>query len=183
MKRKTFLQRIAIGSGGIVLIPSVGILTGCEYEPVVRITLAESDVPFLNEIAETILPATSDFGGAKAAKVGEYLLTMYRDCMSSEEQQALVNGINELDARSSEQLQSSFIKADPSERQLLLEEVQSEAMKNPDNPHYLPLLKSLVIQGYFTSEIGMTKARNYMFVPGSYEGCIPYQKSDGVWAI
>ena len=184
MKRKTFLQRLAIGSGGIAIIPSMSILTGCEYEPEVRLVLSQSDVPLLNEIAETILPATNEFGGAKAAKVGEFLLTMYRDCMSPQEQQRIVNGINEIDKRASESFESSFTSADPSQKQTLLEEIQSEAKKATDeNPHFFPIMKNLVIRGYFTSEIGMTKARNYMFVPGSYEGCIPYSKSDGVWAI
>lgn len=189
MKRKTFLHRVVIGSGGIALIPSMSLLTGCEYEPQIRIALGEPDIPFLNEIAETILPRTQDFGGAKEANVGQYILTMYRDCMTKEDQAILLSGINVIDARASEELRTSFVDADPTQRLLFLGKIQSEALKIKSSdeqiatPHYFTLLKGLVIRGYFTSEIGMTKARNYQFVPGSYEGCISYQKSDGVWAM
>ena len=54
--------------------------------------------------------------------------------------------------------------------------------KTEDPPHYFKLMKDLTVQGYFTSEIGATKALRYVPVPGKYESCIPYKKGDKAWA-
>ena len=44
------------------------------------------------------------------------------------------------------------------------------------------MMKELTLLGFFTSEIGATKALRYVAVPGKYEGCIPYNKGDKAWA-
>jgi hypothetical protein len=213
MKRKTFLNRIALGSGGAMLLPTIPLLQGCEYEPSVRTTLTSTDIPLLDELAETILPATEEVGGAKAAEVGEYILLMYNDCMETDRQALFLEGINEIDTRSAELFSSSFQDADAGQKLQLLETIQSEAIayneqledtkKLPGSeeltsrkfrnrepketlkpgPHYFDLLKGMVISGYSTSEIGMTEARNYLSVPGKFEACIPYNKTDKVWAL
>ncbi len=44
------------------------------------------------------------------------------------------------------------------------------------------MLRQLTIAGYFSSEIGMTKALRYEAVPGRYNGCITVNKGDKPWA-
>jgi hypothetical protein len=44
------------------------------------------------------------------------------------------------------------------------------------------MMKQLTVWGYFTSEVGATKALRYVAVPTRYEGCIPYKKGDKAWA-
>ena len=39
-------------------------------------------------------------------------------------------------------------------------------------------MKELVIVGYFTSEVGCTKALRYVESPGSYDGDAAYEKGD-----
>ena len=51
-----------------------------------------------------------------------------------------------------------------------------------DDPHYFGMMKQLTVWGYFTSEVGATKALRYVAVPTRYEGCIPYKKGDKAWA-
>lgn len=48
--------------------------------------------------------------------------------------------------------------------------------------HYFKMMKELTLLGYFTSEIGATKALRYVAVPGHYDGCVPYKKGDKAWA-
>jgi hypothetical protein len=48
----------------------------------------------------------------------------------------------------------------------------------PDGPHFFMLMKQLTMLGYFTSEIGMTKAMRYDPVPGKDIGDYPYKKGD-----
>ena len=191
MKRKTFINRLVLGGGSIVLLPSISVMQGCEYRPVMRTALTEADIPFLDELAETILPPTDASAGAKAAKVGQYILLMYNDCMEAGNQAIFLEGINDLDNRSAKVFSGSFLNADSSQKLQLLETAQAEAiahnlkqegMEEPI-PHYFDILKGLTISGYFTSEIGMTEAREYLPVPGKFEACIPYNQGDKPWAM
>ena len=49
-------------------------------------------------------------------------------------------------------------------------------------PHYFRMMKELTLLGYFTSEIGMTKAQRYAETPGKYDPCVPYKPGDKAWA-
>lgn len=190
MKRKTFINRLTLGGGGVVLLPSVGLLQSCEYKPTIRTALTDADIPLLDEIGETIIPTTASSPGAKAANIGSYMLLMYRDCMPAEHQDVFIDGLNELDRRSAQSFSCSFADADASRRLLLLESLQAEATAHsiemegvPDAlPHYFDLLKGLTISGYFSSETGMTQAREYLPLPGKFEACIPYEEGDRPWA-
>jgi hypothetical protein len=52
-----------------------------------------------------------------------------------------------------------------------------------DTPaHYFRMMKELTLLGYFTSEIGCTKAMRYIESPGRFDPCVPYQKGDKAWA-
>jgi hypothetical protein len=88
----------------------------------------------------------------------------------------------------------SFMEANAQERHDLIsaldKEVQAnkEAQKaNPDkkstnDKHYFTMMKELTLTGFFTSEVGATKALRYVAIPGRYEGCVPYAKGDKAWA-
>ena len=49
-------------------------------------------------------------------------------------------------------------------------------------PHYFRMMKELAMLGYFTSEIGYTKAMRYVETPGRYDGCAPYAPGETAWA-
>lgn len=189
MKRRTFLHRLSLLGGGALLIPS-GLLQSCKYVPKIRTELTIADIPLLDEIGETIIPATMESPGAKAAKIGEYMVLMVKDCLDPEEQTIFLNGLNELDERCAQMHESSFLDLDASQKLELMQQMQAKAiefdlkqegMEEP-LPHYFDLFKNLTISGYFTSEIGATQARRYQPLPGRYKACIPYKRGDRPWA-
>ena len=49
-------------------------------------------------------------------------------------------------------------------------------------PHYFRMMKELALLGFFTSEIGYTKAMRYQETPGRFDPCVPYAKGDKAWA-
>jgi hypothetical protein len=49
-------------------------------------------------------------------------------------------------------------------------------------PHYFRMMKELALLGYFTSEIGYTKAMRYVETPGRFDPCAPYAKGEPAWA-
>ena len=52
-----------------------------------------------------------------------------------------------------------------------------------DTPqHYFRMMKELSMLGFFTSEIGYTKAMRYKESPGPFQPCVPYTKGDPAWA-
>lgn len=53
--------------------------------------------------------------------------------------------------------------------------------ENPPS-HYFRMMKELALLGYFTSEIGYTKALRYVEAPGRYDPCVDYHPGDKAWA-
>ena len=49
-------------------------------------------------------------------------------------------------------------------------------------PHYFRMMKELALLGYFTSEVGYTKAMRYVESPGRFDPCAPYTKGEKSWA-
>ncbi len=61
-------------------------------------------------------------------------------------------------------------------------DVASGAATADSPPHYFRMMKELAMLGFFTSEVGYTKALRYVESPGRYEPCAPYKKGDPAWA-
>jgi hypothetical protein len=185
MHRREALQRVGVILGGTVIGAEL-FLSGCKNEE--KKTgeagaFSSDDVALLDEVAETIIP-TTDSPGAKAAQVGTFMTVMVNDCYEEKNQKAFHQGITTLNDASEKKFKTSFMKATAEQKHELLVELdkeQREYQKSKDKdapPHYFRMMKELTLLGYFTSEVGATKALRYVPVPGRYEGCIPYKKGD-----
>lgn len=188
MNRREAVQHISALLGGSVL-GAGAFLSGCNTNPVSskKVVFSPHDIDFLNEVGETILPATNT-PGAKAAKVGEMMNVMVNDCYEERDQVVFQNGIKDLQSRANKEFGKSFIDLTSQQKLALLTKLDNEtneAMKTwqSSSPKpYFRLMKELTLLGYFTSEIGCTQARRYLETPGRYEACIPYKKGDRAWA-
>jgi hypothetical protein len=188
MNRREALERVALLMGGTV-IGGAAFLQGCKSSDnkVAGFAMTADQVAFLDEVAETIMPATTT-PGAKAAKVGAFMQVMVTDCYDQKDQQVFMNGLTEIESASKKALNKGFMEATPEERTTLLNQINKElkayndAKKDGDPNHYFGLMKQLTLLGFFTSEVGATQALRYVAVPGKYEGCIPYAKGDKAWA-
>jgi len=189
MNRRQALTRVSLILGGS--IAGAGFfLEGCKPAGTKAFTLdfTPDDIDYLNEIAETIIPATST-PGAKAAEVGAFMTVMVRDCYTEQDQKIFIEGMAKLNDASNKKFDKAFMSLNPEQRHDLLtgiDEEQKEYYRNKkdDEPaHYFRLMKELTLLGYFTSEIGSTQALRYVESPGRYEGCIPYKAGDRAWAI
>ena len=61
-------------------------------------------------------------------------------------------------------------------------DVASGAAAAEAPPHYFRMMKELAMLGFFTSEIGYTKAMRYVDTPGRFDPCAPYKPGDVAWA-
>jgi len=188
MNRRDALSRVALIMGGTV-IGAEAFLSGCKTATKYgeSLNFTPEDIAYLNEIAETIIPATST-PGAKDAKVGEFMTVIVKDCYEEKDQKAFLEGMKKLDEASNKLNNASFIKSTAEQRHNLLVNLDKEAKdhqknKKQDDPsHYFTMMKQLTLMGFFTSKPGATQALRYVAVPGKYEGCIPYKKGDKAWA-
>lgn len=186
MERRELLKMIAALTGGVII--GGELLTGCKSGPTMGgPTFSEADAAFLDEVAETILPATKT-PGAKDAKVGPFMVVMVNDCYEDKDQVIFHAGIGKLDEASKKANGKSFLDATPEQRTALLTAIDKEATeyqktkKKEDPNHYFTMMKQLTLFGFFTSKEGATQALRYIAVPGKYDGAYPYKKGDRAWA-
>jgi hypothetical protein len=186
MNRREAISSVALLLGGTIL-GADAFLSGCKTKTDVGVSFSPTDVSFLDEVAETILPATKT-PGAKEAKVGEFMTVIVHDCYEEKDQKVFMEGMKKLDEASKKMNSKTFMESTPEQRHNLLVSLDAEQKdyqknKKKDDPnHYFRMIKELTLWGYFTSEAGATKALRYVAVPGKYEGCIPYNKGDKAWA-
>jgi hypothetical protein len=188
MNRREAVSAVAVIFGG-TMVGSNLFLTGCKPadKKAGTIDFTPEEIALLDEVGETIIP-TTDTPGAKAAQVGAFMKVMVKDCYEEKNQKAFVEGLTKLEAASEKKFSNGFMKLDAQQKKALLIDLDKEqkeytAKKKPEDPiHYFKMMKDLTLQGYFTSEVGATKALRYLPVPGKYEGCIPYKKGDKAWA-
>lgn len=188
MNRREAISSVALLLGGTI-IGSQAFLSGCKSKGTeAGVSFTATDISFLDEVAETILPTTASSPGAKEAKVGQFMTVIVNDCYDEKDQKIFMEGIKKLDEASKTKHSKTFMESTPAQRHDLLVALDTEAKdyqknkKKEDPTHYFRMIKELTLWGYFSSEVGATKALRYVAVPGKYEGCVPYKKGDKAWA-
>jgi hypothetical protein len=222
ISRREAILRMSVLLGGVALVGSGALISGCRAEKTGTATntpFTADDIAYLDEIAETILPATST-PGAKAAKTGAFMALMVTDTYHDDDEKTFRDGMRKLDDLSKQKNGgASFMKATPAQRLALLQELDKEhhdysekqraegrkksdaiingtqqqsapeAKTNPatqtanEPPNkYFRMMKELAVLGYFTSEVGMTQALQYVESPGRYDPCVPYKAGERDWA-
>jgi hypothetical protein len=190
MNRREALSSVAVLLGGTI-IGAEAFLSGCknsETKVSSALDFSKDNIAFLDEVGETILPATASSPGAKEAKIGEFMKTIVTDCYEEKDQKIFAEGLGKLNNASKAKYDKGFMDLAPNEKHDLLVALDKEAKdyqaaKKSDDPnHYFAMIKQLTIWGFFSSEPGATKALRYIAVPGHYDGCVPYKKGDKAWA-
>jgi hypothetical protein len=204
MDRRELLKMIALVTGGVVIGGEL-FLTGCTSpDKVADLGFTPGNIALLDEVGETIIPATSS-PGAKAAKVGEFMKVYVNDCYNPKHQEVFMNGIRQVDEASQKMNSKSFVESTPQQRHDLLLSIEKEAKaydgkitveEQPQRDqakkemaefqgaprHYYTMMKQLTLLGFFTSKVGATQALRHVPVPGKYDGAFPYKKGDKAWA-
>jgi hypothetical protein len=189
LDRREAIRRVSALLGGVVLVGGSALWTGCRAErvPGSGTTFSEADIAYLDEIAETILPETTT-PGAKAAKVGAFMALMVTDTYEDKDQRIFRDGMRLLDEASSTSNGTPFMDATAAQRLTLLQRLDGEqkayqdAKKDDDPTHYFRMMKELALLGFFTSEVGMTKAMRYVESPGRFDPCVPHEAGETSWA-
>ena len=158
----------------------------------------EQQIALLDEIAETILPATRT-PGAKSAKTGAFMALMVTDGYGPAERQIFLDGLREVDAAMQKTHRVAFMDATPAQRLELLTVLDIEQKRvldargaakrgkalqgKPPPAPYFRMMKELAMLGFFTSEVGYTQVQCYVESPGRYDPCAPYVAGEPAWAL
>jgi len=134
---------------------------------------SEDEFHLLEQIADVLMPATTT-PGALDAQAPYFVDLVVKDCMSHDDQELIRKGLRQMNTDTNEKFSSlsSERKSDA------IKKIDAAAFHNDENKAWFRIVKKLILIGYFTSQEGMTKALNYVKIPGEYKACIPYKKGD-----
>jgi hypothetical protein len=116
----------------------------------------------VDELTETIIPSDAHSGGAKAAKVADYIEQFLRESFDDAEKALWREGLRLVDVMSRHYNGKSFVEASPEDRIAVLT-VFSEHTQMTDLPEvrFFIELKRLTIRAYYTSKIGIHDELEY----------------------
>jgi hypothetical protein len=116
----------------------------------------------VDELCETIVPADSHSGGAKAAKVVDYIEQVVRESTDDRQKALWREGLRLIDLMSQHYNGKSFVDASSDDRIAVLT-VLSDNGQMTDLPEvrFFHELKALTVRGYYTSKIGIHDELEY----------------------
>ncbi len=97
---------------GSAFIGGEFLLSGCrpKDKSPVGARFRESDIAFLDEVGETILPATTKSPGAKVTEIGKCMSVIVSDCYDEESQKIFHEGITKINDTSIEMFNIGFME-------------------------------------------------------------------------
>lgn len=185
MERREALKKMAFLMGGAISATTMGVLfeSFTVYEPVKSsYSYSVNDEEILGEFAEIILPTTAKSPGAKAAGVGAIIPLIIKDCYPAKLQEVFKSGFEAMQSLCKTKFNKEFMSLSLEEKNQLMNALRQEAIDAQKKPCFFMIARDLTLLGYFTSEIGCTVAREYLPIPGRYDGNADYQADQKVWA-
>jgi hypothetical protein len=171
LTRREVLARLGVLLGGALIGGDTWLRGATVAGKAAFAPFTAADIALLDDIAETIIPATST-PGAKAAGVGAFMAMMVTDCYDDAHHAAFLAGLEKLRAE-------KFVAATLAERTARLNALDAGQKAHTGTPaHFFKMMKQLTVLGYFTSEIGASQTLIYEEAPGRFDGNFPYQKGD-----
>src|SRR6202046_4460461 len=114
ISRREAIRRVSALLGGAAFVGGNELLAAVEKAASAVVgtpgRFSAHDVAYLDEIAETILPATKT-PGAKAGKTGHFMALMVTDCYSPAEQKVFRDGMRKVDEAMRNAKNVSFMTA------------------------------------------------------------------------
>lgn len=186
MERREALKKIAYLMGGAISATTMGVLfesfTVLDTENNTYFFSA-TDEEILGEFSEIILPTTPNSAGAKEAGVGAFIPLIIKDCYPPNLQDTFKKGLEAMLVLSKTKFKKEFLRLNTEEKNQLMTELKQQAIDSNKEPSFFLIARDLTLLGYFSSEIGCTIAREYLAIPGRYDGNVDYKPGQKAWAI
>lgn len=185
MERREALKKIAYLMGGAISATTMGVLfeSFTVFDPEKNTYyFSATDEEILAEFSEIILPTTEKSPGAKAAGVGAFIPLIIKDCYPPKLQVVFKSGFDDMLAKCKTKFSKEFLSLNSEEKNQLMNELKQQAIDSNKEPSFFLIARDLTLLGYFSSEIGCTIAREYLPIPGKYDGNAEYKPGQKAWA-
>ncbi len=142
-------------------------LVGCSRQ--------SSPDPLLEYVCDQTIPATST-PGALAVKVPDFIRMALANGLTGANGDELDRLIRELDGSAG----SAFMDLAPAVRLDILSRHDATCFASHDSAARFvwPLVKRLILMGYYTSEVGASQELEFVLDPGGFKPNLPYRKGD-----
>jgi hypothetical protein len=186
-RRKAILGIFLAGTGGIVAYSG---LKWYDWHKTPDFEYLSNNKKLIAALADTIIP-TTDTPGAKEAGVADFIIKFVKDCSDTRSANVFIDGLKEVEAFAFDRYAKEYAACSAKEQELILKHFETKPTKNRIigkiqkrlmGAPFFDLLKQYTVEGYCTSELGATKGLAYLYIPGSYKGCIPMQPGQKAWA-
>jgi gluconate 2-dehydrogenase gamma chain len=183
LDRRDALAGIAAMFGATLFAPiaraaAAGVTPSADDPPSAPV-FTEDQRALVSALSERVMP-TTDTPGAIAAGVPAFIEKMLADWAAPNDKKPILAGLDAIEARSQADYKVAAVKASPEQQDALLQLAMDN--KIPGGGEFFYAFRQLVITGYFTSEIGIMQEREYLPVPGRYDGAYPYSSVNKVFS-
>ena len=178
MLRRNALKKAILLAGTITIAPDLLARALANPSPILDQFPAEQ-LALLAEMVDTIIP-TTDSPGAKTARVQDFIVLAVEACFSAQQRDQFWGALKAAEQQCQKQMGKGFVACNEGQRIQFLHTLE-EAPAVAGEPQFFQVLKELTLHGYFTSEVGATKALNYDPVPGVWIPDMPIDENTKAW--
>lgn len=157
-------------------VPAVDLIS--EGPPSAEVFTAEQRA-LVSALSERVIP-TTDTPGAIAAGVPQFIEKLLADWAMPEDRKPILAGLDAIEARSQLDYKRAAAKTTPEQQDALLTLAMEDKLSG--GADFFEKFRQLVIAGYYTSEIGIMQEREYLPVPGQYDGAFLYSNVNKVYS-
>jgi gluconate 2-dehydrogenase gamma chain len=132
----------------------------------------------VEELTEMIIPADEKSGGAKAAKVADYIAARLAEAFEPEDRDKWRSGLKAINSICRKTHDAGFLDCADAQREAVLSAMAANE-KNPKSPEeeFFRDLKEWTVKGYYTSRIGIHDDMDYKgntYQSRDYSGALPH---------
>ncbi len=188
-KRRFFtgLSVLVGGAAATQLLGGNAISTALAYTPRPDSTsqagkvFSQADMVLLRDICTQVIPQTKTAGAAEVDTHG-FIDNQLFHCYQAEDRQKVLSVLSKINKVANKRHQHSFSETTPAQQLAMLTDLEKPGNGFDDTDRsQFKFLKSQVVFGYYTSEVGASQELAYLPVPGGYKGSIPYKSIGKAW--
>lgn len=180
----TMTRRQAL-SGLIALVG--GTIGVAELGPLAQAAMADTDASprfldvdqfaLLGRVVDLMIPET-DTAGAYEVGVHRFVDMMLADYAAEDRRKTLQEALSGVDEAARSTRGKGFVELPSGEQLEVLTAVDSEAFEDQSRSEAYRMLKSMILFGYYTTEIGASVELRFVPYPGTSQGCVPADTFD-----
>lgn len=142
---------------------------------------SQSQMMTLRHMAAVILPKTDTPSGAELDCHG-FLDNQLAVCHNEQQRAEAKTIVDVIENHAKATFSKSYYQLNTQQQTTMLRELEALKGFTESQKQQFKFVKSLIVFGYFTTEVGIKKALRYDPVPGGFR-VIPYKSGDKAWGI